>query len=124
MDFLILIVRMSMMFNPLKIFIPLAITMGLLGVLKTIYDMVGLFARYPNRGLDIIFEPVLSTSALLLFFVGLQVLMIGMVADGVIRRIGQYNRNLVPSHCVTAEEAYLTQENVGQSMVSIWDEDK
>jgi hypothetical protein len=33
----------------------------------------------------------------LLLFVGLQFMMIGMVADGVIRRIAQHNRPLVPS---------------------------
>lgn len=100
MDFMILILRMSMMFNPLKVFVPLAFFSGFLGILKTIFDMVGLFARYPERGWTLIFQPVLSTSAVLLLFVGLQLLMIGMVADGVIRRIAQHNRPIVPSHGV------------------------
>lgn len=98
MDFMILILRMSMMFNPLKVFVPLAFSFGFLGVLKTVYDVVALFARSPVRNWTLLLQPVLSTSAVLFLFVGLQLLMIGMVADGVIRRIAQHNRPLVPSH--------------------------
>lgn len=97
MDFLMLIIRMSMMFNPLKVFLPLALFSGMLGVLKTIYDVFALFARNPGGGLQLLTQPALSTSALLLLFIGLQFLMIGMMADGVVRRIAQYNRPLVPS---------------------------
>ena len=98
MDFLILIMRMSMMFNPLKIFVPLTLLSGALGVLKTIYDIAALFARNASAGWSVLLQPTLSTSAVLLLFVGLQFLMIGMVADGVVRRIAQHNRPLVPSH--------------------------
>lgn len=98
MDFLILIIRMSMMFNPLKVFMPLALFFGGLGILKTIYDMVALFFRNPTEGWELLLQPALSTSAVLLLFVGLQLLMIGMVADGVVRRIAQHNRPNVPTH--------------------------
>jgi glycosyltransferase involved in cell wall biosynthesis len=98
MDFTVLIVRMSMMFNPLKVFTPLALTFGFLGVLKTVYDVWALFARNPGAGWTLLLQPVLSTSAVLLLFVGLQLMMIGMVADGVVRRIAQHNRPLAPSY--------------------------
>jgi glycosyltransferase involved in cell wall biosynthesis len=98
MDFLILIIRMSMMFNPLKVFMPLALLSGGLGVLKAIYDMIALFFRSPSQGWELLLQPVLSTSAVLLLFVGLQLMMIGMVADGVVRRIAQHNRPSVPTH--------------------------
>lgn len=112
MDFIVLIVRMSMMFNPLKVFIPLAITFGALGVLKTIYDIWALFARNPGAGWTLILQPVFSTSALLLLFVGLQFMMIGMMADGVVRRISQYNRPLIPSKArFSVEEDYTIQIN-------------
>ena len=92
MDFTILIIRMSMMFNPLKVFVPLSFTFGFLGIAKMIYDIFALFARSPGSGWVLLLQPVLSTSAVLLLFVGLQLLILGMVADGVIRRIGQLNR--------------------------------
>jgi glycosyltransferase involved in cell wall biosynthesis len=98
MDFLILIIRLSMMFNPLKIFLPLALIVGGLGVLKAIYDFAALFARHDAWDVSLFLQPALSTSAVLLLFTGLQLLMIGMVADGIIRRIAQHNRPLVPSH--------------------------
>jgi glycosyltransferase involved in cell wall biosynthesis len=98
MDFFILIIRMSMMFNPLKVFVPFALLSGLLGILKMAYDIVALFARNPGSGWTLLLQPTLSTSAVLLLFVGLQLLMIGMVADGVVRRIAQHNRPIVPSH--------------------------
>jgi len=104
LDFLILIIRMSMMFNPLRIFTPLALFFGGLGVLKTIYDILSLFARSSTRGLELLVQPVLSTSAVLLLFVGLQFLMIGMVADGVIRRIAQASRPKFPSFSSTSYE--------------------
>ena len=104
MDFLILILRMSMMFNPLKIFVPLALFFSGLGVLKTIYDVFSLFARSSAKGWDLLVQPVLSTSALLLLFVGVQFLMIGMVADGVIRRIGQAQRSMAPSYALVNYE--------------------
>jgi glycosyltransferase involved in cell wall biosynthesis len=97
MDFSILIIRMSMMFNPLKVFTPLAVLFGSLGVAKTIYDILAVFARSTHPGIDLLLQPVLSTSAVLLLFVGLQFMMIGMVADGVVRRIAQASRPLVPS---------------------------
>ena len=55
-----------------------------------VYDIWALFARNPGAGWILLLQPVLSTSALLLLFVGLQFMMIGMVADGV-----------SPPHCTT-----------------------
>lgn len=110
MDFLILIIRMSMMFNPLKIFVPLAFFFSGLGVLKTVYDIFSLFARSSAKGWDLLVQPVLSTSAVLLLFVGVQFLMIGMVADGVVRRIGQAQRAMAPSHGVVNYE--ISQDRV------------
>jgi glycosyltransferase involved in cell wall biosynthesis len=90
-DFLVLILRISMIFNPLKIYLPLAIIFGGLGVLKATYDILALFLRTPQAGWPLFLQPTLSTSAVLLIFTGLQFLLIGMVADGVIRRIAQHN---------------------------------
>jgi glycosyltransferase involved in cell wall biosynthesis len=113
-DFMALIFRISMMFNPLRIFIPLALFFGGLGLLKTLYDIWSLFARSNSRGLDLFVQPVLSTSAVLLLFVGLQFLMIGMVADGVIRRIAQSSRQPIPSHGVESYEIFhVAQEQTG-----------
>lgn len=114
MDFFVLIIRLSMMFNPLKVFVPLALSFGLLGVLKTIYDVWALFARNPGVGWKLLLQPVLSTSAVLLLFVGLQFMMIGMVADGVVRRIGQHNRPLAPSYGTINYEPNISRTHINQ----------
>ena len=100
LDFTILILRMSMMFQPLRIFIPLAVSFGLLGLVKALYDIATLFLRAPEFSWSLIYQPALSTSSILLLLVGLQFLMIGMVADGVVRRFAQIDKPLVPSRAV------------------------
>ena len=104
MDFVILILRMSMMFEPLKVFVPLSLSFILLGTLKMIYDIVTVFPRHSSIDWTLLYQPVLSTSAILLLFVGIQLLLIGMVADGLIRRFTQHNRPLAPSHGILAPE--------------------
>ncbi|CAN5587455.1 glycosyltransferase family 2 protein [soil metagenome] len=98
MDFTILILRMAMLFQPLKIFVPLALLFGSLGMTKVIYDVVTLFLRAPTLNVSLLYQPTISGSAILLLLVSIQFLLIGMMADGVVRRIGQNNRAQAPSH--------------------------
>ena len=98
MEFMMLVLRLAMLFQPLKIFVPLSFSFGLLGVLKAIFDIIGLFQRASSFNSSLVFQPVLSTSAILLLLVALQLLLIGMVADGLVRRIVQNNRPMMPSH--------------------------
>ncbi len=100
MDFTILVLRMAMLFQPLRVFVPLSFWCFFLGLLKVIYDIVTLFQRTTTWGWFLLYQPVLSTSAILLLLMGLQLLLIGMVADGVLRRISQNNKPLVPSHAI------------------------
>ncbi len=65
---------------------------------KVIFDILSFFPRTGKWGWDMLFQPVLSTSAVLLLLVGLQLLLIGMVADGTLRRIAEHNGPLVPSY--------------------------
>jgi glycosyltransferase involved in cell wall biosynthesis len=104
MDFMILVLRMAMLFQPLKIFVPFALSSGLLGGLKVVFDILALFQRTSAFDPSLLYQPVISTSAILMLLVGLQLLLIGMVADGVIRRIAQHNRPQMPSHAVRAPE--------------------
>lgn len=104
MDFIMLVLRMAMLFQPMKIFVPLALACGGLGVLKILFDIVSFYPRTGSFSWSLIFQPVLSTSAVLLLIVGLQLLLIGMVADGALRRIAQHNGPLVPSHGIRVVE--------------------
>ena len=110
-DVIILVLRMALLFQPLKIFVPLGLTVGLAGVAKMIFDISAKVLRSPTFGWELLFERTLSTSALLMILVSLQLLLIGMVADGVLRRIAQRNRLNAPSHAVWAEEAAPLSES-------------
>lgn len=102
MDFMMLVLRMAMLFQPLKVFLPLAGLCGLLGTLKAAFDIIALFQRASSFNGSLLYQPVLSTSAILLLLVGLQLLLIGMVADGLLRRIARHDRPLTPSHGIEA----------------------
>jgi glycosyltransferase involved in cell wall biosynthesis len=105
MDFMILIFRIAMLFQPLKIFVPFAFFFGLMGALKTVFDVVTVIPRHAG-GFDwsVFYQPAISTSAILFLLVGFQLLMIGMVADGVVRRVAQHARPAVPSAGVRSVE--------------------
>jgi len=105
MEFMVLILRMAMLFQPLRIFLPLSILTGSMGILKVIFDIGAFFPRH-SGGLDpsLVYDAVLSTSALLLLTAALQLLLIGMVADGLLRRIAQHNRFQVSSRALSVVE--------------------
>lgn len=111
MDFIVLVLRMAMLFQPLKVFAPLAFLFGGLGILKVLYDVATLFPRAAAFDWSLIYQPALSTSAILFLLVALQLLLIGMVADGVVRRIGQHNRSMAPSHAIRAVQSLPTSRS-------------
>lgn len=96
-QFLMLVLKMSMMFHPLKVFLPAALVCGVLGLLKTLYDIVTLFLRHDTWSWSLVWQPALSTSATLLLMSALQILLVGMVAEGLLRRIAQ-PRPLAPMY--------------------------
>lgn len=110
MDFIILVLRMAMLFQPLKVFIPAALSFGGLGVLKVIYDIATSPLRHPEQDWSVFYTPVLSTSAILLLLTGLQFLLIGMVADGVVRRIALHSGPTAASSAVAVAEISNQEE--------------
>jgi hypothetical protein len=74
MNFFMLILRTTMLFNPLRIFVPLSLGLAGIGVLKGIYDLS--------------LTGSLSFSAVFLLGSALQIILIGMVGDALGRKIG------------------------------------
>jgi glycosyltransferase involved in cell wall biosynthesis len=97
-DFMILVIRMAMLFQPLKVFVPIVCSLGLLGIIKVVFDVTVAVIRHGGFSWSLFSEPVISTSALLLLLGSYQLLLIGMVADGLIRRIARHNQPRVLSH--------------------------
>jgi len=105
MEFMVLLMRTAILFEPMKIFLPLSLFFGLLGGLKVGFDVFSFGPRTGSFDLSILFQPVLSTSAILLLLAGLQLLLFGMVADGLFKHVARYDTPLVRSHAVRFYEA-------------------
>jgi glycosyltransferase involved in cell wall biosynthesis len=100
MDFLMLVMRLAVLFQPLRVFVPIATACTSIGVLKAIYDVISFFPRNRQQGLEsLLVQPLLSTTAVLFLVAGMQLLVVGLVADAVLRRIAQYHTP-VPSRAV------------------------
>jgi glycosyltransferase involved in cell wall biosynthesis len=112
MEFLILILRTAILFQPLRIFLPLASSFGLLGIVKIIFDILALFERHESFSFDLLYQPVISTSAILLVLAGLQLLLIGMVSDALLRRFPRYERQTNPY-----QEVWLLDSTTESSVV-------
>lgn len=85
--FVALVLRVSMLFNPLKVFVPPALMCLALGGLKTVMDVILAIVRAGGLRWSILVMPVVSTSALTLVLAGIQILLIGMMSDAVARKI-------------------------------------
>lgn len=113
MDFLMLVLRLAVLFQPLRVFVPLALTFGGLGVLKTVYDVVAAVPRLSGTPWGILYMPVLSTTAILFLLVGFQLLVLGLVGDAVLRRIAQ-SQILLPSRATVV--ASVGQAPAGEAV--------
>lgn len=80
-NYLSLIVRTVMYFNPLKVFLPLSLCLLVAGLLKyLVLDVFGLHGRlvWP--------VPPMRSMTLVLLFFGLQFLVVGLLADLIVKR--------------------------------------
>jgi hypothetical protein len=75
--FAVLILRMAVLFRPLRVFLPLAGICLSYGIVKMVID------------LTVLDDPNISASAVLMFLSALLTLLIGMVADGIAVRLGR-----------------------------------
>jgi glycosyltransferase involved in cell wall biosynthesis len=87
--FVSLVLRVSMLFNPLKVFVPPALLCLALGGLKLVLDVIFAIVRAGGLHWSILLIPTISTSALILVLSGIQILLIGMMSDALARKIGQ-----------------------------------
>ena len=88
-NFITLILRLSMLFNPLKVFIPVAFAFFGLSMFKIAIDLFFTIQRIGWEEYSIFVNATISTSSLLLFLTGVQILFTGMMSDGLLRKIEQ-----------------------------------
>ena len=80
-SFLILILRTSMLFKPLRIFLPIVIVFAAYG--------------FGKLAIDLTHQPNVSASAVLALICALLVLLIGMLGDAIATRLGRFSPNAV-----------------------------
>jgi glycosyltransferase involved in cell wall biosynthesis len=110
--FVTLVLRLSMLFNPLKVLVPAAMVCFLLGAAKLTMDVIYAALHTPRLSLFVLGQPVVSTTTVILFLSGLQILLIGMISDGLVRKIGQRMPADYRSHSLHSARARAATEEV------------
>jgi glycosyltransferase involved in cell wall biosynthesis len=80
-SFVILVLRMAMLFRPLRVFLPLALVCALYGLAK--------------MAIDLAHDPNISASAVLALLGALQLILVGMLGDAIATRLGRLRPNAV-----------------------------
>ncbi len=91
-SFLILILRTSMLFRPLRVFIPLMLAALAYGIGKAVIDLA------------VIHDRMISASATLALVSALMILLIGMLGDAVATRLGRLTTNILGVRTATYVE--------------------
>lgn len=78
-NFAILILRVAMLFRPLRVFLPLAVICVTYGIIK--------------MGVDLTRDPNISASATFAFVSALMLVLVGMLGDAVATRLGRFNQH-------------------------------
>lgn len=87
-NFIVLVLRLSMYFNPLKVFVPIFNFCLFLGLIKLGLD-IAIGIRKAHDVISFFSQPVISGTTLILLLGGLIILLIGMMSDALSRRIAQ-----------------------------------
>jgi hypothetical protein len=96
-SFAVLILRVAMLFRPLRVFLPLAVICILYGAAKA--------------SIDLSHDPNISASAIFAFVSALMMMLVGMLGDAVATRLGRFNQFAVLG--VRPKEIELVDEPAG-----------
>jgi len=99
-NFVTLVLRLSMLFRPLKVFVPVSFFCIALSLAKFLMDVVFSIQRAGGLNLSVLAQPTVSTTTLVLFLAGIQILLIGMMSDGLSRKLDQQAPLRMASHAI------------------------
>jgi len=100
--FVTLVLRLSMLFSPLKVLVPVSLACFGLGAIKFALDVEFAILRAEKLTFFILAEPIVSTTTLILLLSGLQILLIGMVSEGLGRKMERNALSEYQSHSTKA----------------------
>lgn len=84
--FVMLVLRLSVLFRPLRVFIPVSIFCFSIGFLKLIHDVIMAIGISSDTGASLLVLPVVSSTAVTFLLASLQILLVGMVAEALSKR--------------------------------------
>jgi len=84
-SFMLLVMRLSTYFRPLRVFLPISIGCFLLGTVKLILDVIVAIDMSSSSGIPLLQLPVVSATALIFLLAGVQIALVGMVAEALAR---------------------------------------
>lgn len=79
--FVILVLRLSVLFRPLRVFIPVSAFCFSIGFLKLVHDVYMAIVIARDTSTSLLFLPVVSSTAVAFLLASLQILLVGMVAE-------------------------------------------
>ena len=103
-SFAVLILRVAMLFRPLRVFLPLAVICLLYGITKA--------------SIDLSHDPNISASAIFAFVSALMMVLVGMLGDAVATRLGRFNQFAVAG--VRPKELELAEEPAAESEFKVY----
>lgn len=84
--FVMLVLRLSVLFKPLRVFIPVSVFCFSVGFLKLIHDVVMGISIAHDTGTSLMLLPIVSSTAIAFLLASLQILLVGMVAEALAKR--------------------------------------
>ena len=85
-NFTNLIIKLSAYFNPLRTFFPVGLVLILLGFSKFFFDLHNNIFNLELTGTELIKSKTVSSTTVLLFVSGLQIILFGLMSDALIKR--------------------------------------
>lgn len=84
--FVMLVLRLSVLFKPLRVFVPVSVFCFSIGFLKLIHDVVMGISISNDTGASLLVLPIVSSTAVAFLLASLQILLVGMVAEALAKR--------------------------------------
>lgn len=84
--FIMLVLRLSVLFKPLRVFVPVSVFCFSIGFLKLVHDVVMGFSIAHDTGISLMVIPIVSSTAIAFLLASLQILLVGMVAEALAKR--------------------------------------
>ena len=96
--FVLLVLRLSVLFKPLRVFLPISVFCFCMGFIKILHDIYMAFLIAGETGVSFLELPVVSPTSVAFLLASLQILLVGMVAEALAKHSFRTKRTPGKSH--------------------------